>query len=879
MTAPTPGAAAPATEDAAGASPPAKSAEKQSPVKRKREAEEKKTEKKRASPAKATTAAKKGRKAGAAPEASESKTKAQSEAAASDEPSKQQEDGDAAVAASAGGAGGDDDMDDGASDASSDVGVREGSEDAPSAVRAKRRKTVVESSDEESDIGEPASAEAGKESAAAPQRMMASFFGPGAASAGTESAPASGGASGAAGGAGGESSTSKPAGKAAKLDAKAAAASMSGFNPVEFATWKQEKPVPYAALAATFEKIEPVTKRLEIQRYLCELFRAIIATTPQDLISALYLCCNRLAPAYENLELGIGDSILIKAICSATGRQAKDVKMDYEEEGDLGVVTEHSRANQRTLFQPAPLTVAKVLKTFREIARMSGTKSQDKKQEKIKALLVASKGVESRYIVRGLQGKLRIGLAERTAIVSLAHAVTLTPPSKTLPPPLLDLGSKIRNAERLAAQLEAAVNRLQQAYSECPCQDKLVAAMLELGGTEGLQERCHLLPGIPVAPMLAKPTKGVTEVLDRFQGVKFTCEWKYDGERAQVHMLPDGTIKIFSRNSEDTTGKYPDLAEALREACPASVTSCVVDGEVVAYDREKQALLPFQVLSTRARKGATIDNVKVQVIYCAFDILYLNDTSLLRNSLRERRDILRSSLTEVEGRVTFAQSHDGADTEELNEFLAASVKGNCEGLMVKTLDQDATYEPSKRSLNWLKLKKDYMDGVGDTLDLVPVAAFSGKGKRTGTFGAYLLACWDEENEEFQAICKIGTGFSDEVLESHTKFFKENDHVREKPPVNLVYGDTLQPDVWLNPVVVWEVRAADLSISPVHKAALGLVDPGKGIALRFPRFMRIRDDKSPEQATNASQVAQMYRDQGLATQTTGGEGMDDDDDLL
>ncbi|CAE7828883.1 lig1 [Symbiodinium sp. KB8] len=199
--------------------------------------------------------------------------------------------------------------------------------------------------------------------------------------------------------------------------------------------------------------------------------------------------------------------------------------------------------------------------------------------------------------------------------------------------------------------------------------------------------------------------------------------------------------------------------------------------------------------------------------------------------------------------------------------------------MVKTLETNASYEPCKRSLNWLKLKKDYMEGMTDSVDLVPVGAWFGKGKRTGTFGAYLMACFEADDEEFQAITKVGTGFSDEFLAEATKFFKDNEYVREKPPMNVVPPTSLVPDVWLEPAQVWEVKAADLSISPAYRAAVGHVDPAKGIALRFPRFLRIRDDKNPEHATNSEQIAQMYRDQGNVGSGGAGGGHVSDDDML
>lgn len=281
--------------------------------------------------------------------------------------------------------------------------------------------------------------------------------------------------------------------------------------------------------------------------------------------------------------------------------------------------------------------------------------------------------------------------------------------------------------------------------------------------------------------MLAKPTKEIGEVLRRLAGQAFTMEYKYDGERAQVHLLTDGTVKIFSRNSEDNSNKYPDLMEHIMRAKHESVTSCVLDAEVVAYDRDRNCLLPFQVLSTRKRKvdAGDVGDEKVKVVLQAFDMLYINGQSLLSESLRSRRTLLHSAFHLEEGYFHFATGMDhveNGDTAPIEAFLVEACNAACEGLMVKTLDDNASYEPSKRSLNWysscdhsnpvflfdslsiirLKLKKDYIDGMGvcDSVDLVVIGGYFGHGKRTNVYGAYLMACYDPESDEFQSVCKV-----------------------------------------------------------------------------------------------------------------------------
>uniref|UniRef100_T1JW70 DNA ligase n=2 Tax=Tetranychus urticae TaxID=32264 RepID=T1JW70_TETUR len=637
----------------------------------------------------------------------------------------------------------------------------------------------------------------------------------------------------------------------------------SNYDVLKDASWKDGEKTPFIYFTLTLKAIEEVSSRLKMIEILANYLWSVKSKSPDDLLPSIYLCLNKLGPAYEGLELGIGETIIMKALANATGRRVDQIKADIKKKGDLGLVAEDSRTTQSLLFRPPRLTVQGVFKSFREIAQYSGQSSAQKKTDKIQSLIVACRDCEARYLVRSLAGKLRIGLAEQSLLSALAQSIVLG-----------DTKAK-RGTDSFKAKVDEVTQILKTVYCRCPNYEQIINVLLE-HGWESLEEKCQLVPGVPLKPMLAHPTKGVDEVLRRFNQAKFTCEFKYDGERAQIHLLENGEVRIFSRNQEDNTSKYPDIISRMKDVIKPDVKTCIIDSEAVAWDSQEQQILPFQVLSTRKRKDAAEEDIKVHVCLFAFDLLYLNGESLVTKSFSERRNHLYQSFNEIKGKFMRAVSRDVETTDEIQEFLDESIKAKCEGLMVKTLDVDATYEIAKRSRSWLKIKKDYLEGVGDTLDLVVIGAYIGKGKRTGAYGGYLLACYDEEKEEFQSICKLGTGFKDEDLEKQFELFKEL--IIERPKSYYNFDPSIKPDVWFDAVQVWEVKCADLSISPVHRAAFGSLESEKGISLRFPRFIRIRDDKKAEEATSAMQVVDMYNNQEQIKNQTKTHDSDDEMDI-
>lgn len=436
------------------------------------------------------------------------------------------------------------------------------------------------------------------------------------------------------------------------------------IEPMVDVNWNEGDKVPYLALAKTLQAIEAVSSRLKMIEILSNFLLSVLKLSPGDTTAAVYLCLNKLAPDYEGIELGIGDSIIIKSLAEATGRKPAQIKAEVEKKGDLGLVAESCRSNQRIMFPPPILTVSSVFMKLRDIALVTGHTSMNKKSEMIKKLIVACRECEARYLVRSLSGKLRIGLAEQSLLVALSQAVVL------LENPGID-----KNSEKFKTRVGVVESLIKVAQCECPNYSRIIDVILECG-VDALPEKCKITPGIPVRPMLAHPSKGVEEVLKRFDKNSFTCEFKYDGERAQIHLVPDGQkISVFSRNQENNTSKYPDIATIMSEVVKPNVTSYIIDTEAVAIDRESGKILPFQILSTRKRKDVKEEEIKIRVCVFAFDLLFLNGQSLVRKPFRERRKLLLESFDVTEGKFYFAQGKDVSQLEEIQELIDQAVKG------------------------------------------------------------------------------------------------------------------------------------------------------------------------------------------------------------
>ena len=640
----------------------------------------------------------------------------------------------------------------------------------------------------------------------------------------------------------------------------------------------------YALLTRAFVLANSTTSRIKIVDTLVNFLRVLIEGDPASVLPAVWLATNSISPPYDEWELGLGGSAISKALKKIYGLNSQGLKTLYDKHGDAGDVAFEAKKRQSfTLMKPKPLKIKGVYQSLMKIAMSKGTGSQEVKQRIVEKLLQDARGAEeSRYIVRTLVQNLRIGAVKTTMLIALARAVLYSKPQ--------DASFDIRGRRELAGlkkeDLSEVYNNAEEivkaSYARHPNYNDLVPSLLETGVTEEVLVRCGLQLHIPLRPMLGSITRDLSEMLTKLQGRDFTCEYKYDGQRAQVHCDATGKVSIFSRHLEQMTEKYPDLVSLVPEIRGDSVSSFILEGEVVAVDHESGELQPFQVLTNRAKKNVDIADIKVNVCLFAFDLMYLNNEPLLDRPFRERRELLRSLFVEIPNRFTWVKNLDAtsADSESVLEFFKSATDTKCEGIMVKVLDnttspsqstqQDpttekpqrrkpllSTYEPDKRLESWLKVKKDYSTS-SETLDLIPVAGWHGQGRKSQWWSPILLAVTNPQTGTLEAVTKCMSGFTDKFYQSNKeKYSPGSSNVISRPSYVEYVGE---PDIWFEPQEVWEVAFADITLSPTYTAAIGLVSEERGLSLRFPRFLRVREDKGVDEASSGEDLAVLWRKQ-------------------
>ncbi|GBC10680.1 hypothetical protein RclHR1_09810014 [Rhizophagus clarus] len=645
------------------------------------------------------------------------------------------------------------------------------------------------------------------------------------------------------------------------------------FDPSKI-NWGRSK-APYRFLVDTFVAIEKTTSRLKIIELLTNALRTIIYHDPESVLPTVWLSSNAIAPSYEGIELGIGSQILSKAITSVSGVSSKTLKQYYDKYGDWGDVAYTAKVSVRTLMEPKPLTIGKVFNTLCSISKLKGAGVVDQKTDLVKKLLISCKGEEIKYLTRTLVQNLRIGAVKTTCLIALAHAFCLTRPTNMIISEPLDDKNRLfvevnkESRDSLNVKLKAAEKLLKECYAQFPNYNGIVKCLLE-HSIEKLLDFCHLRVGVPLRPMLGEIIRDLGQVFENHEGRLFNCEYKYDGQRAQIHMDANEKVTIFSRNLENMTERFPDVIELIPQICLNNVDSFIMDCEIVAIDSEG-TIQNFQTLTNRSRKNVKLSSITIPICIFAFDLMYLNGESLLRKSLRERRELLRTEFTEIKNRFTYVNHIESSDPEEIHLFFKESIEFGCEGIMIKVLDDSprslenktrmnllASYEPDKRIKSWLKVKKDYIDGIGDSLDVVPIAAWYGNGRKAGWWSPILLAIYNPDTETFEGVCKCMSGFSDEFYkELKSRYSQENGNISQHKKWYFDVDDSLRPDAWFEPSEVWEIKGAYITISPVYKAAIGKVDRNKGLSIRAPRFIRVRKDKNIVDATTCEKLVELF----------------------
>ena len=682
----------------------------------------------------------------------------------------------------------------------------------------------------------------------------------------------------------------------------------------------------YRALAASFSTMVDTTKRLVKLDALREVLSSVIHAVggihsgddrQRDAQILQYAVELILGTAGTTLQ--VSGSAVSKAVQTVTGASSGKLRDAYRKTGDLGDASEQFVRNQTLLVQPKPLTITVVHETLRKIASQEGKGSQKQRHTLMVKLLRSCKGNEMKFLVRTLLGNMRLGANMRTVLAALGHAVEEIDAERT----------------RRSPDRARAAKSIQDTFDFCPRLDKVTLAILK-GGISFMEQTCVLDVGTPVNPMLANAAHSLGEVKKLIEGDEdgnqaartAVAEWKYDGVRCQAHY--DGSrVTLYSRHMLDNTDQFPDVVAALLAARNPNVTSFIIDSEIVAVERFGQGesgyrLLPFQDLSTRRGSSEKGDGSgPVPVCIFAFDLLYVNGESLVKCPLYKRQAALKKYFSETTSNFFYAASITLRSYNEsmISAFLADAVAGGAEGLMIKLTGEDDSkgmngsdtnipsciYESGTRSQTWLKVKRDYVSGFADTIDVVPIGAWYGNGRKAQKqfLSPVLLAVYDDEVDVYRSISRC-MSFTDAMYDATREFYfrgtpypsnvgmdeiqtandatvAQEDNANDdndadvscqegsdsfqddrvncypsKPSALVVTNEN--PPIWFKPSEVWEVSFADLTLSRNHTAAAGLVHDTRGVALRFPRFKRRRPDKRIDQATTCTQIAELFSKQ-------------------
>ena len=541
-------------------------------------------------------------------------------------------------------------------------------------------------------------------------------------------------------------------------------------------------------------------EKMESTRKRLELTQHLVELfekTPHDVISKItYLLQGKLRPDFEGIELGVAEKLAMRAISKSSGIAIKKIEDEYNKGGDLG----HAAA--KILEQKTQTTFLveniTVERVYETLFKIARLEGSKSQDMKIK------------YISSLLNDANPL---EATYILKiLLGTLRLGVAENTVMDALAIAYSGNKDNRKM----------LEHAYNVSSDLGK-VAQTIAIGGIEGIEEfKIELFN--PIRPMLADRVKSENEVIEKL-GNEFAIEYKLDGERVQIHIEGD-KIELFSRSLEKISNYYPDIIEKIPKTFQAE--NAILEAEIVAINENTGDFLPFQELMHRRRKYKIEKAVKEYPITVNFfDVLYCDGKNCTELSYHERRKKLENIVKE-------------------NEFAKYI--------------PDKPYQAGSRGSHWLKLKREYRNELGDSLDLVVIGGFFGKGRRTGSYGTLLLATYDENTDTFPSICKVGTGFTDESLDQLYQILNPKITIKKNPRIN----SEMEADVWFEPELVIEVVASEITLSPIHKTAINEIRKDAGLALRFPKFTgKIRVEKTAEDASTDDEVMSLYKGQNKA----------------
>ncbi|MBP7832371.1 MAG: ATP-dependent DNA ligase [Candidatus Levybacteria bacterium] len=583
-------------------------------------------------------------------------------------------------------------------------------------------------------------------------------------------------------------------------------------------------------LSIYLEKLEKTSSRNEMMVLLADLFKKVPA---DNMAQVMYLLQGRVAPLYVPLEFGMADKMIIKALSKAYNIDEKEVIADFKKIGDIGELTEkYSHAEQE---KGKGVSISHVFSELEKIAKTGGSGSVELKVDTLANLFIESDALSCRYISRIPVGKLRLGFSDMTVIDSLSWMLT---GDKSLRP------------------------IIERSYNIRPDLG-VIGEMIKKDGIKGV-EKLKPAVGTPILMARAERLSSGQEIIDKVG--ECAVEEKFDGFRLQAHYKKSNKegerVILYTRGLEVVTFMYPDVVAGIEDQITAD--EAIFEGEAIAYNPDTNEYLPFQLTSQRKRKYDIEEMaLKIPLKYMIFDALFVDGKNLIPEPYTERRKIINKMVKK--GSVLYVSDEEILKTgKEIETYFDDAISRGLEGILAKKLD--GTYQAGARGFSWIKLKRSYSSKLDDTVDCLVMGYYYGQGKRTGFgIGAFLIGVYDKNTDRFLTIAKIGTGLTDEEWRELAKRGTKL-KAKEKPPLYEV-DKILTPDVWVEPEIIVEIKADELTRSSVHTAGR-VLKPSKsgsafdvdipGYALRFPRLERFRDDKKPEDATTLKEIEDMFK---------------------